>query len=86
MKKILMLLLVIPMISFSQVSSWRQTGGSVPSQTTQSAPRVQPSIPQQNENVSKWRTQTAPIRPGDRYDVQPLVRRYRPTIQNPYGL
>jgi hypothetical protein len=57
MKKLLMLLLVIPMISFSQVSSWRQTGGSVPasSQTSQSTQtRVQPSIPQQN-NVSSWR-------------------------------
>jgi hypothetical protein len=55
MKKLLMLLLVIPMISFSQVSSWRQTGGSVPAQTSQSTQtRVQPSIPQQN-NVSSWR-------------------------------
>ena len=54
MKKLLMLLLVIPMISFSQVSSWRQTGGSVSSQTTQSS-NVQQSIPQQN-NVSNWRT------------------------------
>lgn len=54
MKKLLMLLLVIPMISFSQVSSWRQTGGSVPaSQSTQT--RVQPSVPQRNENVSSWR-------------------------------
>jgi len=87
MKKLLMLLLVIPMISFSQVSSWRQTGGSVPvSQTTQTQQtRVQPSVPQQN-NVSSWRTQTAPIRPGDNFEGQPLVRRYRPTIQNPYGL
>jgi hypothetical protein len=55
MKKLLMLLLVIPMISFSQVSTWRQTGGSVPAQTSQSTQtRVQPSIPQQN-NVSQWR-------------------------------
>jgi hypothetical protein len=88
MKKLLMLLLVIPMISFSQVSSWRQTGGSVPasSQTSQSTQtRVQPSIPQQN-NVSQWRTQTAPIRPGDNFQGQPLVRRYRYTDINPYGL
>ena len=55
MKKLLMLLLVIPMISFSQVSSWRQTGGSVSSQTTQTQTRVQPSIPQQQNNVSSWR-------------------------------
>jgi hypothetical protein len=85
MKKLLMLLLVIPMISFSQVSSWRQTGGSVPaSQSTQT--RVQPSVPQQNENVSKWRMQTEPIRPGQPIPQQPLVRRYRPTNVNPYGL
>jgi len=86
MKKLLILLLVIPMISFSQVSSWRQTGGSVSSQTTQTQTRVQPSIPQQNENVSKWRTQTAPIRTGDNFEGQPLTRRYRPTTYNPYGL
>ena len=46
-----MLLLVIPMISFSQVSSWR-TNTSQQSQSTQT--RVQPSIPQQ-QNVSSWR-------------------------------
>ena len=86
MKKLLVLLLVIPMISFSQVSSWRQTGGSVSPQTTQSAPRVQPSVPQQQNNVSSWRTQTAPIRPGDIVPQQPLVRRWRGTDINPYGL
>ena len=46
-----MLLLVIPMISFSQVSSWR-TNTSQQSQSTQT--RVQPSAPQQ-QNVSSWR-------------------------------
>ena len=87
MKKLLVLLLVIPMISFSQVSTWRQTGGSVPasSQTTQTQTRVQPSIPQQN-NVSSWRTQTEPIRPGQPIPNQPLVRRWRGTNINPYGL
>ena len=87
MKKLLVLLLVIPMISFSQVSSWRQTGGSVPasSQTTQTQTRVQPSIPQQN-NVSNWRTQTEPIRPGQPIPQQPLTRRWRGTNINPYGL
>jgi len=82
MKKLLMLLLVIPMISFSQVSSWR-TNTSQQSQSTQT--RVQPSIPQQN-NVSSWRTQTAPIRPGDNFEGQPLTRRWRATQINPYGL
>jgi hypothetical protein len=89
MKNIVTLLVLLPTLAFSQVSTWRQTGGSVPasSQTSQSTQtRVQPSIPQQQNNVSSWRTQTAPIRPGDNFDGQPLVRRYRPTIQNPYGL
>jgi len=55
---------------YSQVSTWRQTGGSVSPQTTQSAPRVQPSVPQQQNNVSSWRnnspqqSQTQPDRRG----------------------
>jgi len=83
MKTILSLVLFIPTFMFGQVSSWRQTGGSVP---TQSAPRVQPSVPQQQNNVSQWRTQTAPIRPGDNFQGQPLTRTYRATTYNPYGL
>ena len=85
---ILILILFCAIMLNAQVSTWRQTGGSVPSQpqTTQSTPRVQPSVPQQQNNVSQWRTQTAPIRPGDRYNAQPLTRRYRPTTYNPYGL
>ena len=88
MKTILSLVLLIPTLMFGQVSSWRQTGGSVSSssQTTQSAPRVQPSVPQQQNNVSQWRTQTAPIRPGDNFQGQLLTRRYRYTDMNPYGL
>ena len=85
MKTLSFVFLLIPTLMFGQVSSWR-TNPPQQSQTTQSTPRVQPSIPQQQNNVSQWRTQTAPIRPSDRYDAQPLVRRYRPTIQNPYGL
>jgi len=76
MKKILMLLLVIPMISFSQVSKWR---------TTPPQQRVQTPTPQRSD-VSRWRTQTEPIRPGQEFSKQPLVRRYRPTNVNPYGL
>jgi hypothetical protein len=76
MKKILMLLLVIPMISFSQVSKWR---------TTPPQQRVQTPTPQRSD-VSRWRTQTEPIRPGQQFPQQPLVRRYRSTNINPYGL
>ena len=57
MKSIITLLVLLPTLAFSQVSTWRQSGGSVPSssQTSQSTQtRVQPSIPQQN-NVSSWR-------------------------------
>jgi hypothetical protein len=83
MKNILFLLVLLPTLAFSQVSSWRTTT-SQPSQSTQT--RVQPSIPQQQNNVSSWRTQTAPIRPGDNFEGQPLTRRYRATTYNPYGL
>jgi hypothetical protein len=51
---ILILILFCTIMLNAQVSSWRQTGGSVSPQTTQSAPRVQPSAPQQ-QNVSSWR-------------------------------
>jgi len=87
MKNILFLLVLLPTLTFSQVSNWR-TNPPQPSQPQQrvETPRVQPSIPQQQNDVSKWRTQTAPIRPGDNFTGQPLVRRYRPTTYNPYGL
>ena len=73
------------LIASAQVSSWRQTTGSSSSQISQSTQRVQPSIPQQN-NVSSWRTQTEPIRPGQPIPQQPLVRRWRGNNINPYGL
>jgi len=85
MKKLVLGILLIPTLAFSQVSNWRTTT-SQPAQTSQSTQtRVQQSVPQQN-NVSSWRTQTAPIRPGDNFEGQPLVRRYRYTDMNPYGL
>ena len=72
-------------VASGQVSNWRTNPPqqSQP-QTRVEVPRVQQSIPQQND-VSKWRTQTEPIRPGDNFEGQPLVRRYRPTTYNPYG-
>jgi len=62
MKKVLLvtgltilLILICAIMLKAQVSTWRQTGGSVPAQTSQSTQtRVQPSVPQQN-NVSSWR-------------------------------
>ena len=85
MKNILFLLVLLPTLAFSQVSSWRTTT-SQPAQTTQSAPNVQQSVSQQQNNVSSWRTQPTPIRPGDNFQGQPLTRTYRATTYNPYGL
>lgn len=83
MKTILFLILLVPTLVFGQVSSWRNNH---PQQRTET-PRVQPSVPSQQRNgVSEWRTQTAPIRPDDRFNQQQPVRRFRPTIVNPYGL
>ena len=79
MKKLLLLLALVPTLAFSQISSWRTN----PPQR-QETPRIQPQTPQRG--VSEWRTQTEPIRPGQPVPKQPLVRRYRPTIGNPYGL
>jgi hypothetical protein len=78
MKNLLFLLAFIPTLAFSQVSSWRQTGGSVPAQTSQSTQtRVQPSIPQQENNVSRWRDESSrefnrpqPTRPGSNIIVR----------------
>jgi hypothetical protein len=87
MKNILFLLAFIPTLAFSQVSNWRTNPPqqSQPQQRVET-PRAQPNIPQQNENVSRWRTQTEPIRPGQPIPNQPLTRRWRATPTNPYGL
>lgn len=85
MKKILFLLLaIIPTLAYSQVSSWRSNAP----QKSSEAPKVQQSSPQRND-VSSWRTQTAPIRPGDPYNPNPQPTR-RVRVQNwnntnPYG-
>ena len=58
MKKILFLLLALPVLAFSQVSNWR-ANPPTQSQTSQSQQtRVQPP-PQQN-NVSSWRNNPPP--------------------------
>ena len=86
MKKVLLvtglifiLILICTFMLSAQVSSWR----SNPPQQSQTQTRVQPSIPQRN-NVSRWRTQTEPIRPGQPIPNQPLVRRWRGNVVNPY--
>ena len=64
----LILILFCTIMLNAQVSSWRQTGGSVSPQTTQSAPRVQPSVPQQQNNVSNWRNNPPQQPQSDRRD------------------
>ena len=73
---ILILILFCTIMLYSQVSTWRQTGGSVSPQTTQSAPRVQPSVPQQQNNVSSWRNNSP-----QQSQIQP-DRRGRVFVQN----
>ena len=85
MKKILFLLLaIIPALAYSQVSSWRNN----PPQKSAEAPKAQ-SPSTSRSDVSSWRTQTAPIRPGDGFNQNPQPTR-RVRIQNwnrvnPYG-
>jgi len=81
MKKLFLLLSIVPILAFSQISHWR--GNS--SQQSSSVPRMQ-SQPAHQNGVSSWRTETAPIRPGHFEPSEPLVRRYWSTPANPYGL
>ena len=79
MKNLLLGLLLFPVLAFSQVSSWRNNS---PQHRIES-PRLQSP---QRSDVSRWRTQTEPIRPGQPIPNQPLVRRWRGNMVNPYGL
>jgi hypothetical protein len=55
MKKLLLILLILPLLTFGQASSWR-TNPPTPQQSTppRSTPSVQPLSPQRND-VSSWR-------------------------------
>jgi len=79
MKNLLLGLLLFPVLAFSQVSSWRNNSP----QYRIESPRLQSP---QRSDVSRWRTQTEPIRPGQPIPNQPLVRRWRGNMVNPYGL
>jgi hypothetical protein len=52
MKKLLFILLILPLLTFGQASSWR-TNPPTPQRST---PSVQPSTPQRND-VSRWRNE-----------------------------
>jgi hypothetical protein len=80
MKTLFLTLLLFPLLVIGQVSSWRTN----PPQQRVETPRVQPSTPHR-EDVSRWRTQTEPIRPGQSFSTQPLTRRWRGSSVNPYG-
>lgn len=58
MKKLVLLLALIPTLSFSQVSTWRNAPAS-PSQSAQrSTSAVQQQTSQRNNNVSSWRNES----------------------------
>jgi len=66
MKKLLLLIMLLPLVALSQVSSWR----SNPPQPQRSTPSIQQSIPQRND-ISSWRNESPrefnrpkPTRPG----------------------
>ena len=54
MKKLVLGILLIPTLAFSQVSNWR-TNPPQPQQQSQPQTRVQQSAPQQQNNISSWR-------------------------------
>jgi len=64
MKKLLLVLTLIPILSFSQVSNWRSNPPQQQSTPQRSTPSVQQSVPQRND-VSDWRSQP-PSRGYDR--------------------
>jgi hypothetical protein len=53
MKKLLFILLILPLLTFGQTSTWRNN----PPTPQKSTPSVQPSIPQRND-VSRWRNES----------------------------
>lgn len=80
MKNLLFLLLLIPTLAFSQVSSWRTNPPK------QEAPRVQPqpSTPKRTD-VSNWRTQTPSVTNRNDYRNQITNRRYNSNLINQRG-
>ena len=79
---ILILILFCTIMLHSQVSNWR-TNPPQPSQPQQrvETPRVQPSVPQRNEDVSRWRNDSRQPLP----DPRGRVRIQNWGRQNPYG-
>jgi hypothetical protein len=83
MKNILTLLVLLPTLAFSQVSTWRTTGGSVSSNAV--TQQVQQSTTQRNDlSVSGWRV-NPPIDKNDSYRQQKDYQRPPRVIYNPYS-
>jgi len=83
MKSILTLLVLLPTLAFSQVSTWRTTGGSVSSNVT--TQHIQQSTTQRNDlSVSGWRA-NPPIDKNDSYRQQKDYQRPPRVIHNPYS-
>lgn len=82
MKKILFFLLMIPVLAFSQVSTWR-TNPPQQSQAPQSQQtRVQPSTPPQQNNVSSWRNN--PPTPQNNNDSRVRIQNWNRSNQFGY--
>ena len=83
MKSIITLLVLLPMLAFSQVSTWRTTGGSVSPNTI--SQQVQQSTTQRSDlSVSGWRA-NPPIDKNDSYRQQNDYQRPPNIIFNPYS-
>ena len=81
MKAILSLMVLIPFLSFSQISSWRGGGSS---HTTTNTHFTTPQVhTQQQNNVSQWRS-TPPVPQNPRTYVAPSYRTYRYYNSYPY--
>lgn len=83
MKSIITLLVLLPTLAFSQVSTWRTTGGSVSSNVT--TQHIQQSTTQRSDlSVSGWRV-NPPIDKNDAYRQQKDYQRPPQVIHNPYS-
>lgn len=78
MKNLFLTLLVLPFMTFGQVSSWRSNPPQQQTQSQPSRPSVQPTTPQRND-VSSWRSN--PPRDNNR---QPNRRNSNVIVHDPY--
>jgi hypothetical protein len=85
MRNILLSLLIFPLLTFGQVSSWRNNPPQQSTPPPRSTPSVQPSTPQRND-VSSWRSnppRNINIPPRTRPNSNIIVR--DPWLMNNFG-